>query len=122
MRNGQKNTKDTSLCLCLNHKQTRHFLQKRCIPNFLIFLRKFELKVLLKFLIYLYQASFSYFFGGNCRYYPSCSHYAQDAFSKFNVIDASWLVLKRLLSCHPFSKRSFYDPVPINIKEKSSSL
>lgn len=70
-------------------------------------------------MILFYQATFSYFLGGNCRYYPSCSHYAHEAFQKHNMFYAFWLTLKRLGSCHPFSKKAFFDPVPLNSSEKS---
>jgi uncharacterized protein len=79
----------------------------------------FNINSLAKALILFYQASFSYFLGGNCRYYPSCSHYAQDAFAKHNTFYAFYLTLKRVLSCHPFSQKSFFDPVPLNSTEKS---
>ncbi|MGZ3690329.1 MAG: membrane protein insertion efficiency factor YidD [Pseudobdellovibrio sp.] len=72
-----------------------------------------------KAFVVFYQATFSYFLGGNCRYYPSCSHYAVESYSKHNFFYATYLTLKRLLSCHPFSKKAFYDPVPLNISEKS---
>ncbi|WP_083860533.1 membrane protein insertion efficiency factor YidD [Pseudobdellovibrio exovorus] len=75
-----------------------------------------------RFFILFYQATFSYFLGGNCRYYPSCSHYAHEAYTKHSVGYASWLVFKRLMSCHPFSKKSFYDPVPLTPAEIEMSL
>ncbi|MBQ1965213.1 MAG: membrane protein insertion efficiency factor YidD [Clostridia bacterium] len=28
------------------------------------------------------------------------------------VIKGGWLALRRLLRCHPFSKRDYFDPVP----------
>lgn len=39
-----------------------------------------------------------------CRFYPSCSSYALEAFTKKGFIKGFWLTLKRLLKCHPFSK------------------
>lgn len=65
-------------------------------------------------LVQFYRATFSYFLGGNCRYYPSCSCYAQEAFEKLPFTSALKLTIKRVLSCHPFNqKKSFYDPVPV---------
>lgn len=112
MKCGQKNITPISLCLCLNHKQKINFFQMQNILHFLKSLEKFNPNFFAKGLIVFYQASFSYFLGGNCRYFPSCSHYAHEAYSRYGVISASWMVLKRLLSCQPFSKKSFYDPVP----------
>lgn len=46
-----------------------------------------------------------------CRFYPTCSHYAQEAFQQYSVLQATRFVFFRLISCHPFG-RSGYDPVP----------
>jgi putative membrane protein insertion efficiency factor len=123
LKNGQQNLNPTLLCLCSNHKQMINFLQIKNTLILLKFSKKSKLTSLTnqiaRLLILFYQSTFSYFFGGNCRYYPSCSHYALEAFSKHGPIHAGWLVLKRLGSCHPFSKKSFYDPVPLNSSEKS---
>ncbi len=68
-------------------------------------------------LVRFYQYTLSYFFGGNCRYYPSCSDYAVECFEKHNFLKAMWLILKRLSACHPFTtKKNFYDPVPPAMK------
>lgn len=70
-------------------------------------------------LIVFYQATFAHFLGGRCRYYPSCSHYAVEAYENFSFFKASFLVLKRLISCHPLSRKPFYDPVPSSHQEMS---
>jgi uncharacterized protein len=46
-----------------------------------------------------------------CRYEPSCSHYALDALGRHGAIAGSWLAVKRVLRCHPWSEGG-YDPVP----------
>lgn len=120
-KNGLKNTTATSLCLCSSNKQMMHFLQIRSILNFSSFIKQFNLNSIARGMILFYQATFSYFLGGNCRYYPSCSNYAHEAFLKHKLYFAFYLVLKRLLSCHPFVKKSFYDPVPLNSLETSNS-
>jgi putative membrane protein insertion efficiency factor len=51
------------------------------------------------------------FFGGSCKFYPSCSVYAQEAIAKHGARRGSWLALRRLLRCRPFTKGGF-DPVP----------
>lgn len=39
-----------------------------------------------------------------CRYEPSCSAYAIDAFRKYGILKGFFLSLKRILRCNPFSK------------------
>ncbi len=64
------------------------------------------------FLIRLYQASISPLLGpGKCRYTPSCSEYAVEAFKKYPKTKAFWLSLKRILRCAPWGGHG-YDPVP----------
>lgn len=45
-----------------------------------------------------------------CKYYPTCSQYAEEAVVRYGIIKGGWLALKRLLRCHPFHKGG-YDPV-----------
>ncbi|MBO5868749.1 MAG: membrane protein insertion efficiency factor YidD [Oscillospiraceae bacterium] len=58
-----------------------------------------------------------------CRYYPTCSAYAEEAIRLYGARKGGWLALKRLLSCHPFSKREKFDPVPrlADMLDKSQS-
>jgi putative membrane protein insertion efficiency factor len=62
-------------------------------------------------LIRLYRSFLSPILGPSCKYYPSCSSYALEAFRTHNFLYASWLTLWRILRCNPFS-RGGYDPVP----------
>ncbi|MEI8232884.1 MAG: membrane protein insertion efficiency factor YidD [bacterium] len=48
---------------------------------------------------------------GSCRYTPTCSLYAKQAFAKHGILKGAWLSLQRLLKCHPWS-RGGYNPVP----------
>ena len=61
-------------------------------------------------LIYLYRFTFGPLLGGQCRFYPTCSHYAEDALRKHGAWRGSIMAAKRLLRCHPWHEGG-YDPV-----------
>jgi hypothetical protein len=58
-----------------------------------------------------YQIFLSPFFGGACKFYPSCSRYGYEAIARHGAWRGSVLAAKRLLRCRPFTKGGF-DPVP----------
>lgn len=62
-------------------------------------------------LIRAYQLLISPVLPGSCRYYPTCSSYAMEAFGRFGLAKGGWLTLKRILRCHPWGGEG-YDPVP----------
>jgi len=62
-------------------------------------------------LIRLYQLTLSPWLGRQCRYEPTCSHYAAEALQRFGVRRGVWLAAKRIGRCHPWGQ-SGYDPVP----------
>jgi uncharacterized protein len=66
--------------------------------------------ILLTFLR-IYKAFLSPFFGGACKYHPSCSNYAYEAIERHGARRGVVLALKRLLRCRPFVQGGF-DPVP----------
>lgn len=39
-----------------------------------------------------------------CRFQPSCSEYTYQAIKKYGMIKGSFLGLKRIVRCHPWSK------------------
>jgi len=51
------------------------------------------------------------FLGQNCRFYPSCSKYAEEAITVHGGIKGSWLAIKRIGRCHPWHEGGI-DPVP----------
>ncbi|MGB8656500.1 MAG: membrane protein insertion efficiency factor YidD [Candidatus Zixiibacteriota bacterium] len=63
------------------------------------------------FLIRIYQNTLGLAFPPSCRFHPSCSEYAIEAFRKFGIIKGAWLSVKRLVRCHPFNPGGF-DPLP----------
>jgi len=59
-----------------------------------------------------YQLTVASILGGQCRFEPSCSHYAQEAIDRHGAIRGIRLATGRILRCHPFA-RAGYDPVPL---------
>lgn len=58
-----------------------------------------------------YQHTLAHLIGGRCRFHPSCSHYAIDAYRLHGPIRGTRLTITRLLRCHPWGG-SGIDPVP----------
>ena len=59
----------------------------------------------------LYRATLSGFFGGQCRFHPSCSVYAEDAIRARGALVGSALAVWRILRCQPFGAGGL-DPAP----------
>lgn len=55
-------------------------------------------------LIEFYRKFISPLFPARCKYYPSCSAYAQQAFKKHGFFKGFILSGWRILRCNPFSK------------------
>ena len=69
-------------------------------------------KIMIKF-INFYQKHICYWLeekGIRCKYYPTCSEYAKQAIEKYGICRGSFLAIKRILKCNPFSKGG-YDPL-----------
>lgn len=58
-----------------------------------------------------YQILLSPLFPNCCRYVPSCSHYAAEAFRRYGFWRGLRMSLGRLARCHPFGSGG-WDPVP----------
>lgn len=58
-----------------------------------------------------YRKVISPLFPAKCKYIPSCSTYALEAFRKFGAVRGLILTVYRLLRCNPWSLGGF-DPVP----------
>ena len=61
--------------------------------------------------IHLYRYGISPFIGPVCRYQPTCSAYALEAVTVHGSVRGSWLAVRRLGRCHPWTPGG-YDPVP----------
>jgi putative membrane protein insertion efficiency factor len=64
------------------------------------------------FALRFYKAYLSMLFAGSCRFEPTCSQYSYEAIERFGLARGTWLTLKRLARCQPFSRRFGCDPVP----------
>jgi putative membrane protein insertion efficiency factor len=69
-------------------------------------------------LIRAYRYLVSPLLGNNCRFYPSCSRYAEEAIARHGVMRGGWLALCRLLRCHPWHAGGC-DPVPNELHRHS---
>ncbi|MDP3371680.1 MAG: membrane protein insertion efficiency factor YidD [Candidatus Paracaedibacteraceae bacterium] len=79
-------------------------------------------------LIHVYRWIISPLFPPRCRFEPTCSRYAIHALETHGLSKGLWLVIKRLLRCHPYEKLTKqlgvafgYDPVPDMSKKVSKS-
>ncbi len=62
-------------------------------------------------LIRLYRAVLSPLLGAHCRFYPSCSAYAEQAVRDHGAVRGGWIAVRRLVRCHPWDPGG-HDPVP----------
>jgi hypothetical protein len=69
------------------------------------------MRALLIGLINLYRWCVSPLLGPSCRFYPTCSCYAQEAIRRHGPLRGSWLAARRIGRCHPWHPGG-YDPVP----------
>lgn len=70
------------------------------------------MKKIVKFLFIIYHSVFASSVGC-CRFRPTCSEYAVYAIEEYGIFTGSFYILRRLLSCHPFSRKPIYDPLPV---------
>jgi putative membrane protein insertion efficiency factor len=69
------------------------------------------LERVLLLLLYGYRHGLSPFLPPACRFYPSCSAYAEEAVRRHGPFRGCALAAKRLLRCHPLHQGGL-DPVP----------
>ncbi|MDQ2077037.1 membrane protein insertion efficiency factor YidD [Marinimicrobium sp. ABcell2] len=53
-------------------------------------------------LIHIYRYLLSPWVGNQCRFYPTCSHYAEEALETHGFWKGAYLTVRRLLKCHPW--------------------
>ncbi len=66
---------------------------------------------LIECVIRFYQVALRPLLIGSCKFVPSCSEYFIEAVHEWGPIRGSWLGIKRLLRCRPFTMGGI-DPVP----------
>jgi putative membrane protein insertion efficiency factor len=54
-------------------------------------------------LIKVYQVTLSGWLGGQCRFYPTCSHYAEEAIRAHGAVRGSLMATWRIARCGPFT-------------------
>jgi uncharacterized protein len=54
-------------------------------------------------LIRLYRVLLSGWLGGQCRFYPSCSHFAEEAVRVHGALKGSAMAAWRIVRCGPFT-------------------
>jgi len=60
------------------------------------------MKMLIIYIVKLYQYLISPMLGNNCRFYPTCSNYMIKSLNRFGILKGGWLGIKRISKCHPF--------------------
>ena len=69
-----------------------------------------------------YQYALSPLLGKNCRFYPTCSNYAEEAIRRYGIFKGGYLTLRRVVKCQPFHSGG-YDPVlPVEHSGKSDEV
>ena len=68
------------------------------------------MKEVMIYLIKLYQ-KIPGKFHDSCRFVPTCSNYAIEAYQKYGFFIGTYLTIKRILKCNPWGGYG-YDPVP----------
>ncbi|MCA1590531.1 MAG: membrane protein insertion efficiency factor YidD [Acidobacteria bacterium] len=61
-------------------------------------------------LLRVYQLAVSPFLPAACRFEPTCSEYARQSIEKYGATRGTWMSLRRILRCQPFSNGG-HDPV-----------
>lgn len=76
------------------------------------------MKTILLGIIKLYQYIISPLLGPRCRFYPTCSEYAELSIKRFGVMRGMWLSLRRVGKCHPWHPGG-HDPVPDDSRDQT---
>ena len=50
--------------------------------------------------------------GVHCRFTPTCSAYAETCLRRFGLLEGSWLAIRRIVRCGPWTPAGTHDPPP----------
>ncbi len=84
-----------------NHSQAKNLNKVKLVIKRHVFAFNLLIINIFIFFIRIYQRILSPLFGPKCRFTPSCSQYAVIAVRRFGLIKGGWLMVKRVLKCHP---------------------
>jgi uncharacterized protein len=76
-------------------------------------------RTIARYTIIAYRVTLSSLIGRQCRYFPSCSEFAEDAIEKHGVWAGGWMGASRICRCHPWGG-SGLDPVPEQLPADAS--
>lgn len=79
------------------NRNARYWLTQSAVFPFLLLIR-------------VYQLCISPLLGPKCRFYPTCSAYAEESI-RVHGVSGLWMAIKRISRCHPWNPGG-YDPVP----------
>lgn len=68
----------------------------------------------------VYQSVISPMTPPTCRYYPSCSSYALIAVQRHGAVRGTWLAVRRLARCHPWTAGGVDDVPPARTPQTSA--
>ncbi|MFP5429680.1 MAG: membrane protein insertion efficiency factor YidD [Gammaproteobacteria bacterium] len=69
------------------------------------------MKILFILPIRFYRIAISPMMAPHCRFYPSCSAYAEEAIRRHGAMKGMVMAVHRILRCHPWAEGGL-DPVP----------
>ncbi|MBI3997343.1 MAG: membrane protein insertion efficiency factor YidD [Candidatus Omnitrophica bacterium] len=72
--------------------------------------RRHLMTILVIFLIRIYRNTLSHWMLHSCRFTPTCSLYAQEAFSRYGILRGFFKTTRRAIKCQPFGPFG-YDPL-----------
>ena len=76
-----------------------------------IYMKQSIINKVIVFFIVLYRVAISPFVSPCCRFFPTCSSYTIAAIEKYGVLSGGLMAVRRILSCHPFSRKMGHDPL-----------